>query len=74
MAITLKEKEIVKPTKLNKLESGDTFTLEDGSGPYIVLDEKDNGLFQIAGLRTGMIYRHTDDVVFPRNYVLEEVS
>lgn len=75
MTITMKEKEIVKPTKLNQLESGDTFTLEDGSGPYIVLDETDNGLFQFVGLETGVIYRNTgDDVVFPRNYVLKEVS
>lgn len=75
MALTLKEKEIIKPTKLNELGPGDTFTFEDDPEPYIVLDEKPDNMFQVVGLETGVIYRYVgEDTVFKRNYILEEVS
>lgn len=76
MAITLKEKDNIEPTRLKELVAGDTFTFEDDSEPYIVLDEKtEDGLFQVVGLETGVIYRYIgEDEVILRNYFLEEVS
>lgn len=75
MALTLKEKEIVKPTKLKELGIGDTFTFEEDPEPYIILDERTDGRFQVVGLETGVVYRYVgEETVFKRNYILEEVS
>lgn len=75
MGIFMKEKGNIEPTRLEKLEAGDTFTFTDDDSPCIVLDEKSNGvLYQVVELKTGIIYRYRgEDEVVLRNYVLEEV-